>query len=61
MENFPAVVPVAVEIVKLLSVASREIAADSEMTQAVEPAGCSQLPAQESRSQTDRSLESAVV
>lgn len=31
MENFPAVVPVAVEIVKLLSVVSREIAADSEM------------------------------
>lgn len=61
MENFPAVVPVGVEIVKLLSVVSREIAADSEMAQAVEPAGYSQLPAQESRSQTDRSLDSAVV
>lgn len=61
MENFPAVVPVAVEIVKPLSVVSREIAADSEMAQVVEPAGCSQLPVQESRSQTDRSLESVVV
>lgn len=61
MENFQAVVAVTVGIAELLPVASREIAADPEMGQAVEPVGCNQLPAQESRSQTDRTLGSAVI
>lgn len=61
MGNFQAAVAVMFGMAELLSVASQEIAVDSEMAQAVGPVGCNQLPAQESRSQTDRTLDPAVV